>query len=57
MGLVVIFALVAILAAFSSLRMFKQKNILGILFAVGSFLIFGAFALMTAIKHGVPLQM
>ena len=38
MGLVVIFALVAILAAFSSLRMFKQKNILGILFAVGSFL-------------------
>ncbi|MFS0780932.1 DUF2759 family protein [Bacillus sp. 1P06AnD] len=57
MGLVVVFALVAILAAVSTLRMFKDKNVLGILFAGGSFVIFGAFALMTAITGGVPLAL
>lgn len=54
MGLVIIFALVAILAAFGAISALKNKNILGLVFAAGSFLVFGGFALMTLIKSGYP---
>ena len=54
MGLVIIFALVAILAAFAALSALKNKNILGFVLAACSLLVFGGFALMTLIKSGYP---
>ena len=54
MGLVIIFALVAILAVFGAISALKNKNILGFVFAAGSVLIFGGFALLTLIKSGYP---
>ncbi|MBU8879376.1 DUF2759 domain-containing protein [Bacillus sp. FJAT-29790] len=54
MGLVIIFGLVAILAAFGTISSLKNKNLLGFVFAAGSFVIFGGFALMTAINSGYP---
>jgi len=54
MGTVIIFALVSILAAIGSVSSLKNKNLLGVLFAVGSFAIFGWFAIMTFIDSGFP---
>lgn len=54
MGLVIIFALVSILAGFGAISALKNKNILGLVFAAGSFLVFGGFALATLIKSGYP---
>lgn len=58
MGTVIIFALVTILAAFGTLRSLRNKNALAILFAGGTFLVFGWFTVMTIIAmtggHGVP---
>ncbi|KAA9026285.1 DUF2759 domain-containing protein [Niallia endozanthoxylica] len=54
MGTVIIFALVSILAAVGSVSSLKNKNLLGVLFAVGSFAIFGWFAIMTFINSGFP---
>lgn len=54
MGLVIIFALVAILAAFGAISALKNKNILGFVFAAGSVLVFGGFALLTLINSGYP---
>ncbi|MCQ6273708.1 DUF2759 domain-containing protein [Bacillus sp. V3B] len=54
MGTVIIFALVAILAAFGSVHSLKNKNFLGALFAVGSFFIFGWFSVMTLLNSGFP---
>jgi len=54
MGTVIIFALVAILAAFGSIRTIKDKNLLGALFAVGSFVVFGWFSVMTILNSGFP---
>ncbi|MEH7124521.1 DUF2759 domain-containing protein [Bacillus sp. JJ1532] len=54
MGLVIIFALVAVLAAFGTLSALKNKNVLGIVFGAGSFVFFGGFALLTLINSGYP---
>ncbi|WP_082677168.1 DUF2759 domain-containing protein [Bacillus sp. FJAT-29937] len=54
MGLVIIFALVAVLAAFGTLSALKNKNVLGIVFGAGSFVVFGGFALLTLINSGYP---
>ncbi len=54
MGLVIIFALVAILAAFGAISALKNKNFLGLVFAAGSVLFFGGFALLTLIYSGYP---
>jgi len=55
MGLVVIFSLITILAAFTTIRTIKDKNVLGVIFSVGTLAIFGWFSIMTAIHHGVPV--
>ncbi|MEW9049640.1 MAG: DUF2759 domain-containing protein [Neobacillus sp.] len=54
MGLVIIFALVTILAAYGSFTALKNKNFLGAFFGVGSFLVFGWFTIMTLIESGFP---
>ncbi|WP_394232944.1 DUF2759 domain-containing protein [Niallia oryzisoli] len=54
MGTVIIFALVSILAAIGSVSSLKNKNLLGALFAVGSFAVFGWFAVMTFLNSGFP---
>ncbi|WP_428909109.1 DUF2759 domain-containing protein [Niallia sp. Krafla_26] len=54
MGTVIIFLLVAILAAIGLLRSLKSKNILGILFAFGTFAVFGWFSIMTFLNSGFP---
>ncbi|MFO1443476.1 DUF2759 domain-containing protein [Bacillus sp. Bva_UNVM-123] len=54
MGLVIIFALVAVLAAFGAISALKNKNFLGFVLAACSLLVFGGFALMTLIKSGYP---
>ncbi len=54
MGTVIIFALIAILAGIGAVRSLKDKNILGVLFAAGSFLVFGWFSIMTFLSSGFP---
>jgi hypothetical protein len=54
MGPVIIFLLVAVLAAFGLIRSLKGKNVLGILFAFGSLIVFGWFAVMTFLNNGFP---
>jgi hypothetical protein len=54
MGTVIIFALVTILAAFALISSFKNKNLLGILFAFGTFAVFGWFSVMTILNSGFP---
>lgn len=55
MGLVIILALVTILAAYGTFSALKNKNVLGILFGAGSFIVFGWFTVMTVIHHGYPV--
>ncbi|EKN63979.1 DUF2759 domain-containing protein [Schinkia azotoformans] len=58
MGLVIIFALVALLCLAGTFRSLKQKAMLAVFFAGASTLVFGWFAVMTFIGilggHGVP---
>lgn len=54
MGLVIIFALVTILAAYGTFTALKNKNVLGIVFAGGTALVFGWFTIMTVVFHGFP---
>ena len=54
MGTVIIFLLVAILAVFGLIRSIKSKNVLGILFAFGSVVVFGSFAIFTFLNNGFP---
>lgn len=54
MGTVIIFALVAILAVFSTLSALKNKNVLGSIFGILSLCVFGWFAVMTLINSGFP---
>ncbi|MCU1808226.1 DUF2759 domain-containing protein [Cytobacillus firmus] len=54
MGIVIIFGLVALLAGIGTFTALKNKNILGVLFGLGSFLVFGWFSLMTFINSGYP---
>ncbi|MFE8702482.1 DUF2759 domain-containing protein [Cytobacillus sp. FJAT-54145] len=55
MGLVIIFALVTILAGYGTFTSLKNKNLLGIVFAGGTFAIFGWFTVMTVLNHGYPI--
>lgn len=52
--LVVIFGLIAILAAIGTVQTLKNKEVLGFLFNFGTFVIFGAFAVATLITQGYP---
>lgn len=52
--LMVIFGLVAIFGAIGSYQAFKEKNLLGLVFNVGTFAIFGWFTVMTILEHGYP---
>lgn len=54
MGLVIIFAIVALLAAYGAFTALKNKNLLGVLFAVGTLAVFGWFAIMTLLESGYP---
>lgn len=54
MGLMIIFALVTILAGYGSFTALKNKNLLGIVFGGGTFLVFGWFTIMTILHHGLP---
>lgn len=54
MGLVLIFGLIAILAAYGAFRSLKSKNLLATFWGVATFLVFGWFSIMTLIHHGVP---
>ncbi|WP_019242554.1 MULTISPECIES: DUF2759 family protein [Bacillus] len=49
MGLVVIFAFITLLAVYAVYKTFKEKNVLGLVFAAGTTLMFGAFTIATAI--------
>ncbi|QFT89826.1 hypothetical protein FIU87_14275 [Bacillus sp. THAF10] len=55
MPLVIIFGLVTLLAAFGLVRSLKEKNLLAILFALGTVVVFGAFTVATVITHGYPV--
>jgi len=52
--LMVIFGLIAVLAAIGSVQTIKNKQILGFLFNFGTFVIFGAFTVATIIFQGYP---
>ncbi|MFJ5715360.1 DUF2759 domain-containing protein [Neobacillus sp. NPDC093127] len=54
MGLVIIFAIVTVLAAFGGFSALKNKNHLGAFWGVASFLVFGWFTVMTILKSGFP---
>ncbi|KAB2333852.1 DUF2759 domain-containing protein [Cytobacillus gottheilii] len=54
MGLVIIFALTALLALFGTISALKNKNLLGIVFGGGTLAVFGWFAVMTLINSGYP---
>jgi hypothetical protein len=56
MGLMIIFGLVTILALFAVISAFKNKNLLGLVFAAGSTAVFGWFTVMTLIHHGFPVS-
>jgi hypothetical protein len=53
-GLMIIFALVTILAGIGAFTALKNKNLLGIVFGGGTFLVFGWFTVMTILNHGFP---
>jgi hypothetical protein len=55
MGIVVIFALVTILAAYGGYSALKSKNFLGAFWGIASFFVFGWFTVMTVLHHGVPM--
>jgi uncharacterized membrane protein YjgN (DUF898 family) len=54
MGLVIIFALITILGAFGTISTLKNKNILGLVFAAGTLVVFGWFTIMTLVNSGFP---
>ncbi|KAA0549426.1 DUF2759 domain-containing protein [Bacillus sp. BGMRC 2118] len=54
MGLIIIFALVTLLALFGTIRSLREKNILAVVFAAGTLVVFGWFTIMTLIHHGFP---
>ncbi|MBT2677513.1 DUF2759 domain-containing protein [Bacillus sp. ISL-35] len=54
MGLAIVFALVTLLAGYATFSALKNKNILGIIFGGGTFLVIGWFTVMTVLNHGFP---
>lgn len=55
MGLAIIFAFVTLLAGYGTFSALKNKNLLGIVFGGGTFLVIGWFTVMTILKHGFPV--
>ncbi|WP_082220256.1 DUF2759 domain-containing protein [Domibacillus robiginosus] len=53
-GLTIIFALITILAVFSTISAVKNKNLLGIVFSLGTAGVIGWFTIMTVLHHGYP---
>jgi predicted membrane channel-forming protein YqfA (hemolysin III family) len=54
MGLIIIFALITILAAFGVLRALKSRNYLATFWSVTTFLVFGWFVVMSVVNNGIP---
>lgn len=54
MGLMIIFALVTLLAGYGTFTALKNKNLLGLVFGAGTFLVFGWFTVMTILNSGYP---
>jgi Protein of unknown function (DUF2759) len=54
MGVVIIFALVTLLAAYGAFTALKNKNFLGAFWAVATLAVFGWFTVMTLIESGFP---
>ncbi len=54
MGTVITFALVTLLALYGLMRALNNKNVLAILFSLGTAGVFGWFTLMTVINSGYP---
>ncbi|WP_040228793.1 DUF2759 family protein [Bhargavaea cecembensis] len=52
--LMVFFGLIAILAAVGTVQGFKQRNILSIIFNLATFVVFGAFVVLTIAFQGYP---
>lgn len=52
--LMVIFGLIAILAAVGTVQAFKERNILSIAFNLGAAVVFGAFTIATVVFQGYP---
>ncbi|MGL4819842.1 MAG: DUF2759 domain-containing protein [Bacilli bacterium] len=50
-----LFLVAAVLSAIGSFKSFKARNIFGLAFGVPSALLFGWFAIMTIVFHGVPV--
>ncbi|CAH2715385.1 MULTISPECIES: DUF2759 domain-containing protein [Neobacillus] len=55
MGLVIIFAIVTLLAAFGAYSAIKNKNLLGAFWGLASFVVFGWFVFMTIKESGFPM--
>jgi hypothetical protein len=54
MGVVIIFSLVTLLAIYGAFTALKNKNFLGVIFAVATLAVFGWFTVMTVIESGFP---
>ncbi len=54
MGFVIITALVSLLAVFGTISSLKNKNALGIVFALATLGVFGWFTIMTVLHSGYP---
>jgi Protein of unknown function (DUF2759) len=54
MGTVIIFALVTLLALYGVFSSLKNRNILGLVFALATVAVFGFFTIMTIIDSGYP---
>ncbi|MBB5324697.1 hypothetical protein HNQ34_001795 [Anoxybacillus tepidamans] len=54
MGLVIIFSLVTLLALYGVVRSLREKNILALLFGLGTVAVFGWFTVMTVLHNGFP---
>jgi hypothetical protein len=55
MGFAIICALITLLAGYGTFTALKNKNLLGIVFGGGTFLVLGWFTVMTILNHGFPV--
>jgi hypothetical protein len=51
----IIFTCVIILSAFGVIKTLQEKNFLGALFAIATFLVFGFFVVATITTNGFPV--
>jgi hypothetical protein len=54
MGLVIIFGLTALLALYGAFTSLRNKNFLGVGFALATVGVFAWFTIMTVLHHGFP---